>query len=225
MSPNITTGKKYGDIGYQTISHDLQLFTSMLEGYNANTSNYEDLTPSRCANLYSTPFPSNHRNLFMITNHTSNGTFDNTILDFDSYYFSSGSWSCPDPIGVGCRTNLMESLKANKLPLVIKFNTGEEVEIRGCKSELTNEKCKVQFSLGIMIVVICCNLIKACAMIMTIVRSREPTLITLGDAIDSFLRIPDPTTMRICFADRRFIDREWKRGWRAGPRQWKQKGV
>ena len=86
-------------------------------------------------------------------------------------------------------------------------------------------RCGVQFSLGIMIAVICCNLVKACAMIMTVVRSREPTLVTLGDAIDSFLSLSDPTTRGICYADRQFIDREWRRGWRTGPRKWKQKGV
>ena len=56
-------------------------------------------------------------------------------------------------------------------------------------------------------------------MIIRVVRSREPTLVTLGDAIDSFLRIPDPTTMGICFAHRRFIEKEWKRGSRAGPQR------
>ena len=58
------------------------------------------------------------------------------------------------------------------------------------------------------------------------ITTREPTLVTLGDAIDSFLRIPDPTTMGICYADRQFIKREWTRdGWRSEPRQWRQKGV
>ncbi|CUS09943.1 unnamed protein product, partial [Tuber aestivum] len=91
--------------------------------------------------------------------------------------------------------------------------------------EKTPEKCKVQFSLGIMIVVICCNFVKAWSMIMAVVRSREPTLVTLGDAIDSFLKNPDPTTIGICFADRRFVEREWKSGLRSTPRQWKQKRV
>ena len=50
-------------------------------------------------------------------------------------------------------------------------------------------------------------------------------MVTLGDAVDSFLRIPDSTTMEICFADRRYIEGGWKRGSRAGPRQWKQNGV
>ena len=62
-------------------------------------------------------------------------------------------------------------------------------------------------------------------MVMAVVRSREPTLVTLGDAIDSFLRIPDPTTVGICYADREFIKRLWRRGGRTGSRKWIQKGV
>ena len=83
----------------------------------------------------------------------------------------------------------------------------------------------MQFSVGIMMVVIACNLVKACCMITTVIRSREPTLVTLGDAIDPFLRIPDPTTMGICFADRQLIEKGWSRGWRIAPRRWKQKEV
>ena len=229
-SRNATTGKQYGDIGYQTNSHEIQQFTSMLEGYNANTSSYEDLTPSQCANLYNWDFMSHRRNLFVITNHTSNTTFDNTLLNLYTIHgseFSTSLWMCPDYYGLrsGCDRGSIRSMAANKLPWLLPLTTRAEVEVRGCKSEITDERCKVQFSLGIMIAVIFCNLVKACAMIMTVVRSREPTLVTLGDAIDSFLRIPDPTTKGICFADRRFIDCEWRRGWRTGPRQWKQKGV
>ena len=62
-------------------------------------------------------------------------------------------------------------------------------------------------------------------MIMTVVRSREPSLVTLGGAIDSFLRIPDPTTRAICYADRCFIEKEWRGGFRTESRQWKQVGV
>ena len=217
---NATTGKESGDI---------QQFLTLLEGSNTSTPSYEDLTPSQCANLYNWDFVSNRRNLFIITNHTSNATINNTLLDkieIPGLSLEGAGWMCPGPLGSGgCYRSWISSMVANKLPWVLTLSTGEEVEVRGCKSEIIEERCKVQFSLGIMIAVICCNLVKACAMIMTFVRSREPTLVTLGDAIDSFLRISDPTTRGICFADRRFIDREWTRGWRTGPRQWKQKGA
>ena len=230
MLRNATTGKTYGDIGYQTDSHDIQLFTSILEGHNASAPRYEGLTPSQCVNFYNTQFLSTHRNLFLITNHTSTATFNNTLLKFfivGGKYASPTFWMCSNsmPHSHGCDTGKLSSMVANGHPWLVTLDTGEEVEISGCKSEITNENCKVQFSLGIMIAVIFCNLVKACAMIMTVVRSQEPTLATVGDAIDSFLRIPDPTTRGICFADRQFIDREWRRGWRTGPREWKQRGV
>ena len=227
---NATTGKEYGDPGYQTDSHDIEKFISMLEGYNGSAPGYEDLPPSECIRLYSTDFLSDRRNLFLITNYTSNGTYDNTFLDtwwyIHSGMLSTASWTCLYPPGFHkCNTNKLASRVASGIPWLVQIRTGEVVEIRGCKSERVAGKCKVQFSLGIMITVICCNLVKACCMVMAVVRSREPALVTLGDAIDSFLRIPDPTTMGICFADRRFIKREWRHGSRAGPRQWKRKGI
>ena len=230
---NDTTGKSYGDLGYQTDSHDIQLFISMLEGYNDSIPSYEDLTPSQCIRLYSTDFVSDRRNLFLITNRTSNATYNNTYLNSwitDGGYFATDGWTCMDTLHEArCNANTLPSRVASGTPWLVgtvwQDPPMEVLEITGCKSERVGEKCKVHFSLGIMIAVICCNLVKACCMVMAVVRSREPTLVTLGDAIDSFLRIPDPTTMGICFADRRFIKREWRHGSRTGPRQWKRKGI
>ena len=218
---------------------DFQLFSGVLEGYNINTSSYEDLTPSECTKLYNADYLSSHRNLFLITKHGSNTAHNNTLLDMiqvGNLGISPSSWMCAYYLAgkrriymetsVPCDPSELASKVMSGHPWRVKLTTGDEVEISGCKSEKIAEMCKVQFSLKIMIVVICCNLVKACCMVITVVRSREPTLVTLGDAVDSFLRIPDPTTMGICFADRRYIKREWSRdGWRAEPRQWKQKGV
>ncbi|PUU76467.1 hypothetical protein B9Z19DRAFT_1194727 [Tuber borchii] len=225
LSRNATTGKKYGDLGYETDSHDIQLFNSILEGNNASAASYQDWTPSQCADLYNRDFVSNRRNLFLITDHTPNTKYNNTLLDISwvtSKYIPPNRWMC---FSSKCDPGAVVSDLANGRPWLVIIRTGEQVEITGCKSEITKEKCKVQFSLGIMIVVICCNLVKACSMVITVVRSREPTLVTLGDAVDSFLRIPDPTTMGICFADRQFIKKEWKHGRRTGPSQWKQRQV
>ena len=220
--PNATTGEEYADA---------RLLNSMLEGRNNGTGRYEDLTPSQCARRYNTDFLSTNRNLFLITSHASNATHNDTLLDW--VYFSPNDvspsrWMCRrNPGGVSqngeqCNPSELASNVTRGLPWQMDRPVGL-IEISGCKSERTPEKCKVQFSLGIMIVVVCCNLIKACSMIMAVVRSREPTLVTLGDAIDSCLRIPDQTTIGICYANRRFIKREW--GWRmrTGPREWSQK--
>lgn len=220
----------------QYLYPNFRLFSSILERFNATTSSYQDLTPSECTKIYNTDYVANHRNLFLITKHSSNTTHKNTLLDMSnvrSEGVSPSSWMCAYHLGAGfriyketsvmCNPSDLTSNVASGLPWLIKLGRGEEVEISGCKSEITKERCKVQFSLGIMIVVICCNLVKAGCMVTTVARSREPTLVTLGDAIDSFLRIPDPTTVGICFADQEFIKRVWRHGWKARPRQWKQK--
>jgi len=226
---NTTTGKEYGDIGYQTDSHDIQLFNSMLEGNNGNTPSYKDLTPFECMNFYNTDLMSNYRNLFVITNYTSNAEHNNTILFMGMVNHQASlpyEWMCyTTPLDSRCNPDNLISEVASGRPWLVNLGTRGVGEISACKSERVAEECKVEFSLGIMIAVICCNLVKACCMVMTVVRSREPTLVTLGDAIDSFLRIPDPTTMGVCFADRQLIEKEWRRRWRTAPRQWNQKGV
>ena len=215
---------------------DSELLSSVLGGYNGSNKSYEDLTPSECTKIYNTDCLSSHRNLFLITEHSSNTTHNNTLLDI--IYVTGvetlpSIWLCAHYLGREveqdggflCNPSELTSNVAGGLPWWMTLTTGEEVEISRCKSEKTAEKCKVQFSLEIMIVVICCNLVKACCMVLAVIRSREPTLVTLGDTVDSFLRIPDQMTMGICFADRRFIKREWRGGWRTEPRQWKQKKI
>ena len=231
LSLNTATGKKYGETGYQTDSPDIQLFSSMLEGYNISTGRYKDLKPVECIKAYNTNFVSNYRNLFLITKNSSSATNNNTVLDMNrisSNGTAPTNWICTEygpRKSDWCDTNRPVANLTSGLPWRVRLTTGEVVDIAGCKSEVTDEKCKIQFSLGIMIVVICCNLVKACCMITVVVRSEEPTLVTLGDAVDSFLRAPDPTTKGMCFADREFIKGEWKHGWRTRPRKWKQKGL
>ncbi|PUU77981.1 hypothetical protein B9Z19DRAFT_1127461 [Tuber borchii] len=231
---NYPTGEEYLD------SHDFRLFRSMLQGNSSSTVRYEDLSPFEYINLYNTDLVSSHRNLFLMTSPSSNTTKNNTVLDIEIEIVeggdkSPGNWMCnyrgrntTQPFlsnSSECTPSKLFRHVKSGLPWRVKLERAGEVEISRCKCERTAEKCKVQFSLGIMIVVICCNLVKACGMIMTVARSQEPTLVTLGDAVGSFLSVPDPTTMGICFADRQFIKREWRRGWRTEPRQWKQKGA
>ncbi|KAG0126952.1 hypothetical protein HOY82DRAFT_626483, partial [Tuber indicum] len=217
-----------------------ETFNSVLEGYNTDPQAYEDLTPGDCTKLYNTDFISSHRNLFLITRQSSNVTSNNTIINImevSAEGISPSSWMCDYEAateggsylrtGRTCISSNLVSNVTGGAPWRVQLSTGSEVEISGCKSEKISEleKCKVHFSLGIMIVVIFCNFVKAGSMIMALVRSREPTLVTLGDAVDSFLRNPDPTTEGICFADRRFAKQQWRHGGRTGPRQWKQEGV
>lgn len=70
-----------------------------------------------------------------------------------------------------------------------------------------------QFSLGILIAVIVMNSIKAGCMFWTLRRHREPTLITFGDALASFLDQPDRCSEGRCLLSKSDLARAsspWK---------------
>ena len=123
MSRNATTGKNYDDIGYQTDSHDMQQFISMLQGYNGSALSYEDLTPSQCIRLYSMDFVSDRRNLFLITNYTSNAASNNTLLGsgiIRGGSFATEGWTCLDKADpLPCNVNTLPSVVASGLPWLV----------------------------------------------------------------------------------------------------------
>ena len=69
---------------------------------------------------------------------------------------------------------------------------GERIQY--CMSQVNKQRCALQYSQTIMVVVILCNSIKLACLFCTLMRCKERALCTLGDALDSFLTDPDPTT-------------------------------
>lgn len=67
-----------------------------------------------------------------------------------------------------------------------------------CLARKVEPHCKLQFSRDILVAVIICNLCKGAAMIGTLLFQREPTLVTTGDAISSWLSCPDEITVNQC---------------------------
>lgn len=74
----------------------------------------------------------------------------------------------------------------------------QQYEVDHCLSEVVEEVCQVQFAPPIMMVVIACNAIKVICMIMAIMSLSGRPLTTLGDAVASFLTMPDLRTIGQC---------------------------
>lgn len=73
--------------------------------------------------------------------------------------------------------------------------------VKYCLSQSVEERCRVQFSLVIMIIVICANFVKILCMLLLLWHHKSRPLVTLGDALESFLRDKDQTTERMCLYD------------------------
>jgi len=63
----------------------------------------------------------------------------------------------------------------------------------------------LEFSVHILVAVIICNLIKSAAMFWTLLRQRENTLVTFGDALASWLESPDTNTTHRCLMSKKDI--------------------
>jgi hypothetical protein len=90
-----------------------------------------------------------------------------------------------------------------------------------CLSEPVPGICRLQFAVPIMVVVLCCNFVKLLCMVFTVWRCREFSMVTLGDAVSSFLETPDPCTKGMCTVTKREIE---KGTWTSDePRKWENR--
>ena len=90
-----------------------------------------------------------------------------------------------------------------------------DYEIDYCLSQLVPPHCKLQFSLTILGVVIAMNFCKCVSMFWTVFWQKSTTLVTVGDALASFLDSPDAHTQGRCLTGKFDIDK--------GPLQWQLK--
>ena len=188
----------------------------------------EKLTKSDCLRIYSASAASNHGDVLVILESDYSYNLSDPVVavwpfiepDFvQTNYSSAIPWYCSDNIllkGGECDVYLQHPLAYNctKNPItrngnVAKCDTHDLIahadswQLRGrridrCIAAPNEERCKVQFSAEIMVVVIICNFCKLTIMgYVAWQRPLEP-LVTVGDAVASFLDKPDRTTKSNC---------------------------
>lgn len=86
----------------------------------------------------------------------------------------------------------------------------------GCLSQKLEERCQLLYNPPICVTIIACAIVKVVCMFLAARLDREePPLLTVGDAVASFLTRPDPTTAGMCWMGRWDVH-VWK-AWRRRP--------
>jgi hypothetical protein len=128
-----------------------------------------------------------------------------TLLSKPEFSPSNG-WRCPSLHPVSCNIN-----NPNEVPTDRSQWRPFEVPIRYCLAEEVNERCSLNFSISIAVVVILSNIVKIVCMVLTLHRYRQHLpLVTLGDAIAHFLDCPDPQTKDRCLYTRGAMEAQWR---------------
>ncbi len=136
----------------------------------------------------------------------------NYAFDPDSYGWICGGVDTKNP----CRNQKLQTVVANRTswkPFGWKVNH--------CLSQNTPEHCKLQLSQHLLLVVILFNAMKAAIMIFVVFTVKEVPLLTIGDAILSFLTVPNSTTEGMCLVSKEDIQRQ-NQGWSPIALPWKK---
>ncbi|KAI9738738.1 MAG: hypothetical protein M1834_008243 [Cirrosporium novae-zelandiae] len=199
------------------------------EHYVANPASYTNLSNIDCINAYNQPFMTNRRNLILISATASsneNYTKIGSVLDYyipavtemslptewlclqhSEWY--TGSGSCDTKVAVQHASSWSWEY------VFTAYENGEysaSATIDYCMSEVVEGHCKLYFNVTVMAIVLCCNLAKTVCMFLTVYKQSNEILVTVGDAIVSFLDNPDLTTKGMCLLSKTDVDKgEWRK--------------
>ena len=165
---------------------------------NQSNPEWQKLNSTTCREAYRPPILPDRSDVLVVVSVNSTGV---SVLDYLSWSISgestgSARWTCLNPI---CPSSTCDQMCAGSTTDNYElYNT----PVDHCFSWKTAETCQLQFSLPIMIIVMICNLTKTVCMLLTIHHRFATPLLTLGDAVASFLERPDIYTRNNCLSDK-----------------------
>lgn len=173
------------------------------------------LGPHDCFSAYETNFLSKYNTLVLITtgfNDTDDPEYSNLqdgVYGLSIQTVRDPSDSTQEPVySWMCRNKYSSYSSWSKLCAMARPGVDDEYwmvdeyKVQYCLAEKTAEKCSLQYSFPLAVVVIVANLAKAILIYLVAYRLRDDPLLTLGDAIASFLWNPDPSTAKSCLLTR-----------------------
>lgn len=177
-------------------------------------SGFDRLTNDKCISVYAKDFVEDRRNVLVVVKNppTNEGSLLNiTLNEFPQKItteYNAFSWICDDPnlaneTGACCENEFgfipCSKMTSKLLERANLWETGG-FEVDYCLSEVVESECHLHFSLILMAVVLGFNILKVIGIAYVAFRLGEAPLVTIGDAVESFIRHPDRTSEGMCLA-------------------------
>jgi hypothetical protein len=183
---------------------------------SAVSQNLTRLDVSDCIHAYATSFQTSRGSLILVTENSTN-------LGFAYSYGSSNAlqrsgfncppndygWICGQVVGTYCNPNELCSANIGSIDQTDWKPFGNKIEY--CLSEQLQQQCTVEFSPQLAGVVIAFNALKTVVLVYIFLAVKENPLLTMGDAVFSFLSIRDDTTRALCLMDKASVA-QWIKG-------------
>lgn len=184
------------------------------------TSIYHRLEKLDCIKAYAQVLLQDRRNLILVSSNSSvDGLtvlgyyldqFSEDVILSDGHY-SPFNWICDSDPDMYLKIKIPSFSDTVSAPCDSYVDRVEAVAdqwmpwghvIDYCLAESIPQTCSFNGNVPIVIVVITCNAVKVVLMLIVAFRLTGHPLITIGDAVESFLDIPDETTRGLCLLTR-----------------------
>lgn len=215
---------------YRAIVNDLQ--------QKATKDNLESLSVTDCLKAYGQDQISDRKHVLLVVDNNATTFFDNSsvlAIYYNLYTVAKDTaplflWICPSSVTESdvenegawtCPSNLLKSGVNDWVPGGAGANgailgSQEDAPVRACYSQSAPEQCKANIVPIFLIVVVICNVIKLICFIFALrITRKDQPLCTTGDAIQSFIKEPDPHTQGRCLVSKHDYEtifhrsREW----------------
>jgi hypothetical protein len=175
----------------------------------AHAGGLQRLSKSDCINAYAQTYQSARGNLLLVVSNVTEIYGQGAVADFEDQVapITSLDDSSPDPFSWICHQIAISDSCASSISQlqdhIADWRPYGGKAIEYCMSEVVDQHCRLQYSAPLMLVVVMIGLLKTGTMLyIAFVVSDEPML-TIGDAISSFLAFPDLRTRGMCLLDKR----------------------
>ena len=176
---------------------------NVIRKLQASALNLRNMTVKECLDTYQQPLISNYGNFLMVTSETPE--MNNTLLRADY-----GHKPIPELLPWLCNGSDLANTASSWVPswddaicnitpqnnTWLLFTDAGDVSVDYCLADATAARCEVSVSTCLLIVVVICNVLKL-LVLFYLVTSKAKPLVTIGDAIESFLLRPDSTTKNL----------------------------
>lgn len=179
-----------------------------------------------CMKHYARTFQTKYGSVLLVSDDYKPNTTDFDLLDgvmalntHPYHWICSGKGTYYD---VSCREYVNQLIEDPRNWTVFNFYDESYYKVDYCLGEETIERCMVEYSLPLCLIVIAVNVIKAAILWGITINTVNFPILTTGDAIASFMKRPDGTTKGKCLLSYDLVgkqaDTEWE--FNAKPRRW-----
>ena len=204
---------------HKFISFNADNFTKILHLNDfRNVPTWNNLSNDACIQAYFKPYTVGHGDVIAMTSNLNAtvpllfaweaSTFSTTDIMNQEWMFSAISGQ---PYVNQLRAKASSWTLDDVRDLSDNYTYSQQYKVDYCLSQPVPEQCKVQLSLVIIAVVIICNAIKLCCMLVILWKKQSTPLVTIEDTIESFMLEIDSTTRDMCWANKRtFTNQRWE---------------